>query len=304
MRDHKKFLLKSAVFILLNMFIWGWLLASKMENLVPLNNKDTETHLFTIPKNEVYDFVLMGNSHAEAFAGGESHALVESTLGMKFFSFAKRGAGILPEKIYLSYFFDQQNKTKYVVYFIDSFVMYSSKFNEKYPFDTEPYHNSVLLTMLQNGFEWHVVSDYFTSNFDPRNHPSPQPSYTCGTNALASLDQNKIYSAMSDLYSDGMNRSNFNKYAAELGDQIALSTQHGARTIFIIPPYLWSHDPGRKELLDLLRQYEKQYGIKYYDFSNSISDPDMYLDVTNHLNCKGVQYFTERFLKPIFVERI
>jgi hypothetical protein len=304
MRDHKKFLLKSAVFILLNMFIWGWLLASKMENLSPLHNKDTETHLFTIPKNEAYGFVLMGNSHAEAFAGGDSHTLVESILGMKFFSFAKRGAGVLPEKIYLSYFFKQQNTTKYIIYFIDPFVMYSPKFNEKYPFDTEPYHNSVLLNMIKNGFEWHILSDYLTSNFDPRNHPSPQPSYACGTNALESLDQNKMQMAMADLYSDGLDRSSFNKYAVELGDQISLSNQHGARTIFIIPPYVWRHDPGRNELLGILRQYEQRYGIKYYDFSNSISDPGMYIDATNHLSCKGVQYFTERFLKPIFVEKI
>jgi hypothetical protein len=304
MGDHKKFLLKSAVFILLNMFILGWLLESRMANLGLLHNRDTETHLFSIPKNEVYDFVFLGNSHVAAFSGGDSHATVESILGMKFFSFAKRGAGVFPEKIYLSYFFNQHNKTKYIVYFLDPFVMYSSKFNEKYPFDTEPYQTSVLLDMLQNGFEWHIVFDYLTANFDPRNHPSPQPSYTCGTNSLMSLDQNKMQMAMLDLYSDGMDRSHFNRYAADLSDQISLSEQQGARMIFIIPPYLWRYDPGRKELLGLLQQFEKRYGVAYYDFSNSISDPTMYTDNTNHLNCKGVRYFTERFLKPIFVERI
>ena len=221
---------------------------------------------------------------------------------MKFFSFAKPGAGVLPEKVYLTYFYDQHNKAKNVVYFIDPFAMYSPHRNEQYSFDEQPYHNTVLLALLKNHFDWDVISGYITSNLDLRRGPKPRPSYVCGTSPVITFDKSRLPNEISQIYGGGLNRSQFNKYATDLGDLINTAKEHNARVILIIPPYLWwQQDPARKILITLLEQYKVHHGIDFYDLSNSIPDLDRYADY-DHLNCKGVLYFTEKFLKPILLK--
>ena len=300
MSDRRKFLWKVAIFILLNIIFWrGWLAPARMAKLGPLNNSNTNSSLFTIPSGNMYDFVILGTSRVAVFSGGDSHASVESILGMKFFSFAKPSAGVLPEKIYLSYFFHQHNQTKNIVYFLDPFVMYSSYRNEQYPFDEEPYRNFVLLSMIQNHFNWDIISGYIKSNLDLRRSPKPRPAYVCGTKSVVSFDKSKLPNEISQIYFNGFDRSRFDEYATDLVDMVNIAKKNNAHMVFIIPPYLWwQQDPGRKHLLDLLEKYKKLYDIDFYDLSNPDEDLSMYADY-DHLTCKGVQHFTEKFLKPI-----
>jgi len=243
----------------------------------------------------------MGTSHADRLFGGtHSQSIAKSILGMSFFNLARGSAGILPEKVYLSYFFDRHNQAKRIVYFLDPSIFHSPKWNEQYSFDREPYHNSVLLALIGNHFDQSILYGYIKSNFDPRLTLNPQEPADCD-DRHTSLSQDTINQAISNYYNHGLDQSRFNQYASELANEIEMSQSHNVREIFILPPNLWVKDPGKKMLLDLLSRYKERYGVEFYDLSNSVPNPKLYSD-TSHLNCQGVQYFIEHFLKPMLID--
>ena len=301
----RKFLFRFALFVLLNvLFWWVWFTVSRSihaTQIVP-SNSTTQSHLFVIPEHKKYDLVILGSSHAERLFGGtQSQSIAQSMLGMSFFSLAKNGAGILPEKVYLYYFFERRNQAERIVYFIDPFVFHSPKWNEQYSFNYEPYRNSVLVALIGNHFDRSVLYGYIKSNFDPRRILSPQKSDDC-IDSYSSLSQDAMNQTISNYYDQGLDQSLFNTYASELADEIEISQSHNARVLFILPPNLWVTDPGKKMLLDLLQRYKEQYGIEFYDLSNSVPSPKLYSSTASHLNCQGVQYFTEHFLKSILTQ--
>ena len=72
-----------------------------------LYNKSFLSSACTAPRNEKYDFVLMGTSHTQVFY----NHVVEPIIPKKMKNLATGAAGVVPEKIFLTCFFEAKNKT-------------------------------------------------------------------------------------------------------------------------------------------------------------------------------------------------
>ncbi|TSC82303.1 MAG: hypothetical protein G01um101420_467 [Parcubacteria group bacterium Gr01-1014_20] len=302
----KRFVLKCIVFFVINL-AFVLLLYITNNNFNIYNHAITESNFLTIPQNANYDFIILGTSHARQLSVGERQRLIEEGVGMNFMNIAGSGLGILPEKIYLSYFFQRQNSVKDVVYVIDPFVFYSPQWNEEITFDNEPFRITLLSALVENRFSTNTIMGYVGNflrwppfaGFDPiwdNTSTSTLEKEVGLSNLKEAIDREH-----SALYPDGFETSNFNKYTAHLKSIIDMSKSHGARVIFIIPPTLWDFDPGKQTTKNLLINYQKSDGVGFYDLSGSLKNPKFYSD-SSHFNTKGAVYFSTYFLKQILTE--
>ena len=65
---------------------------------------------------------------------------------------------------------------------------------------------------------------------------------------------------------------------------------NNSEIIFILPPTLLDESNYKKELIGLLSEIKKSKNIKYFDFSDSIKDINLFHD-HDHLNSEGVKFF-------------
>jgi hypothetical protein len=73
---------------------------------------------------------------------------------------------------------------------------------------------------------------------------------------------------------------------------------NGSDVTFIVLPTLLGPMPGDVYMDKMLRDWKAQYGINYYDFTGTITDPTMFYN-HDHLNTKGTAYVMHQFIKPI-----
>ena len=89
---------------------------------------DWEKHPFTVGEQEDFDIVFLGSSHVRVISalweklGSETFGFPP---GLKINSFAVNGGGLLMEQAYLEHFLQKKNSTKYILFFIDPFMLYT-----------------------------------------------------------------------------------------------------------------------------------------------------------------------------------
>lgn len=280
--------------IILVPFFYFWL-----ENRYQYENWNTESNLFIIPENSSFDLLIMGTSHGRIFSRNQNHLIVEKILSKKILNISYSSGGIIPEEIFLEYFFKKGNKTKSIVYFIDPFVLYSSSWNEKF-YDlgiAEPINALFLSELFSFDINKRVIFDYFASKFTLK-WITKKPNDSLPILQTVSLNNSDIKWRINNLYPDSMNNNNFNKYANELKKVVSLSEKNNAKIVFVIPSTLFE-DPGNKQLEKLLKIFKEKYNIPYYDYSSAIKDSNLFYDI-DHLNRRGIIFFTTNYLKKIF----
>lgn len=147
----KKFISRILILIIVNIFIYSAVMYS-------LYNKSFLSSACTAPNNEKYDFILMGTSHTQGFY----NYIVEGIIPKKMKNLATGAAGVIPEKIFLSCFFQASNSTHHIVYFLDPWALYSSRWNEdNYILQQEGIELSYLFKLIENKVSTKVVFNYF-----------------------------------------------------------------------------------------------------------------------------------------------
>ena len=329
----KKFILRIFLFILTIIVTYNLI-------IYLLYGKSFLTSSCTSPKNEKYDFVLMGTSHTQVFY----KYIVEKIISIKMKNLSTGAAGIIPEKIILICFFKANNKTKQIVYLLDPWILYSRRWNEdNYILQQEGIEYSYFLKLLENNIDKKVVFNYFRDklidNFNdfirksltPKDiTPTPVPNQNLSLikkpetleNDHGVEEQTKRDMIMAQntpeeqlaidkagdklrldvLYNEGLNNKNFSKYSKHLEQVILLVKKHNARIVFIIPPTLMGKMPGSENVMKLLSRYKQDYGTNYYDLSLIMQDLIFYWD-REHLTEKGVEYFTQNYLKRILTDQ-
>lgn len=324
----KKFIIKIAILILVNIAIYNLAIYS-------LYNKSFLTSACTAPKDEKYDFVLMGTSHGQVFY---KH-IVEPIISKKMKNLASGAAGIIPQKIQLECFFQAHNKTDKVVYLLDPWILHSNRWNESnYILQQENIEYSYLVKLLENNVDSKVLFNYFRDklidNYDKfmrelltplvpivktkpviqeevKKRQNPDEEYAANeaqkreaTMAQKTPEEQKVLNAAEDkqrleiLYDQGIKKEYFNKYSKELEKVILVAKKNNAQIVFIIPPTLMGKLPGHDNTIELLAQLKKTYGINYFDLSVEMQNQDFYWD-REHLSRSGVEYFTQNYLKKI-----
>lgn len=299
----KKFWIRVLFFVAINAFIALAILLYSQRDC-GYNNINSESFLFIIQADRYYDLLMLGASHGRVFSARNNHTAVEHALKKNFLNLSKTASGLLPEKLYLDYFYKKGNKAKQLIYILDPFVFYSDRWNERsYFLEDEPFKIDFFILAVRNALKKEVLLNYFRAKFTPfwvigRKYQKVEPE----TEPLVDVDSEAVKKRINILYPAGNDQRSFSirsRYFEILGSIITQAKQNGTAVTLIFPPTLLGDLPGRDEvkrqILDVLG---KKYVFDFYDFSDVIKEPKYFMD-HDHLNRNGVLFFTENFLKPI-----
>jgi len=249
--------------------------------------------LHEIRKDKKYDVVIMGTSHARMFGVSGHRAAVSNILQKRIFSLANNGSGPLPQRLYLEKFYRDGNKAETIVYFIDPWVLYSREWNEGNHYITdEVLRLDFLVSLVQSGFDTDVIREYLRKKVSYKLFVFPIPRSLEFNEAMNENNKQNT----TNLYPDGINQKNFQRYSAEIERIISIANSHNTSILFIMPPVLMEELPGRLKTVEFLNDVSKKYKVKAYDYTNNITDRSMFLN-TDHLNKKGVLFFSQNYLR-------
>ncbi|KKQ38020.1 MAG: hypothetical protein US54_C0020G0014 [Candidatus Roizmanbacteria bacterium GW2011_GWA2_37_7] len=253
---------------------------------------ETESVLLQLGKNTQYDILIMGSSHGRLLSRNRNHEIVERVLQKKIATIAAgEGACVIPEKVFLSTFYDMQNSAKTIFYFIDPWCFYTKKYNEGYVFSNEPLDSLLLRNLESSEIDKTLIASYKEKN-EVSNEPSNNiPIVELNTTGLQDIDASGVERRILNLYNGSIPEKMNQKYQNTMEEIIQLAQNHKANLIFIIPPTLYK-DPKYEKLLQLLQEYERKYRNPIVDMSESITDVSLYYHY-DHLNSNGVEVFME-----------
>lgn len=266
-------------------------------------NWNTESNGLIMPRGRDVGMLMLGTSHGRTFSRFSNHQRVEKLLGCDIVNLSRGGgAGVVPMLMDLKWFFDLGNRAKVVVYFIDPWVLYSSTWNENnfslncYFFKEEPFSFDYALRVLKSGGK-RAVAKYVREKLRIEWLFYKAVSEPIDNGQVKFRDYDLIKRRMAALYDESLSEENFRKYSASLEELVEITTSHGSRLVFVIPPTLLTKEPGQDRLISFLEYLKSKYAISLFDFSESISDCKLYSD-HDHLNTQGLIVFTKKYLHP------
>ncbi len=299
----KKFYIKAFMFVMINILM-AWIsieIIHYFENRYHYHNWETDSDLLIMPIHKSVDLLIMGSSHARIFTRDKNHLRVEKILNKSMVDVGKGGGegGIVTNLVMLNYFYDQEDTAKQIVYFMDAWPFFTSKWNEKSYFLTnEPINEDLFRLCLKYHVDKDVMLNYFKSKYTIDWLERRPNTREINNDILQDVSQEAIQKRLASLYIEPYDEQVFNHYAALLEEVVRLAQAHHAKLTFIFPATLLDDNRGKDKVLKLLSTFKTKYGTDYYDYSDVIQDHTLFYD-HDHLNTKGVVYFTEKYLKPL-----
>jgi len=302
------FLRRAAIFGGIGLVLYAGLYASA-ESLV--RSHADRNRFFRIATTEptTFDYVIMGASHAAVFDYQDMNAQLEQATGARILNLAEVGSGVTMSRVLLDYFFTRHS-TQAVVYVLDSFIFYSTEWNEdrlrdaslfvRAPFDpglfrvlmNEPSARATAFEYL-GGFPKINNKDRFAADTFPDAGARFERSYR----PVPQVDRQRI----SYLYPEQVDAALFERYLAEFEALVRSVRDRGARFIVIRPPI---PERVRQQLPDedgfdkTLRGRLAPLGVEWHDFSRVSNDEKFFYD-TDHLNRQGALNFVEQHLAAV-----
>lgn len=296
----KTFFLQFTCFWLLFLLLGYFFVFATEHFTTSYTRDDAHANLVYIAKQKTYDVVFLGSSHAiTVFGNKKTYKDTSAILHKKYLTLANAGSGVLPQKIYLDYFFAEKNKTTYVVYLLDPWALYYRQWNEEnYFVAEEAFRIRFLSLLLTHPFDRQVPIEYIRNKFTYLRF-IPEQKIKQKILSKKDITPDLIAKTLHHYYPRHPEEKNFQHYSVILEDMIKLAKKNNSQVIFIIPPTLLAKNlPGIEEEKKLLNKLQHKYDVHFYDYSSAITDPSLYLDM-DHLNRQGADLFTEKFVKPI-----
>lgn len=268
-------------------------------------NSQTESNTLIIKEKQQYDLMFMGISHARNFSRHGNHELVEQLLGKKIINIGQGGGicGINEQLFYLDYFYSKGN-TADTIFLILTPPMLTS---ETLPvssatFDSEVFDLSFFFRYLwfdtENKQERMV--QYVQSKLQSK-WIKTKPNYSVvKKDSLTGIDLAAISKGMKIAHGETISKERFEKSCVAIKKIINKARTNNSTIVMIIPPALFGKWPEHDLVVNFARTLKQEQNVAFYDFSESVLSPNYYYD-HHHLNTKGVKYFTELYLKPLFV---
>ena len=300
----RKFLIKVAVFCLLNLVVLFSVLLffSGRNRDIRLDVSDTESNLLASGANEHYGVAFLGTSRGRVFSRDRNHQMVEAILGRRLINLAKGGGGgLMPAKVHLAHFFSRGNRVDHIFYLVDPWVFFSAINNENNTFflRDEPFELSILLQLIADRFplsalfsylqmiavdDWQTISRY------------AGPGLTSGT--LSLIDELKLEKAR-EHYLELYVKKSFVRYCRFVDTSNELARKNGSRITYIMLPLLIPDFPGIAEVdLKLKSAALSNSHVTYFNLAAAMQDRHFYYDHM-HFNKKGISYFTKNVIDPI-----
>lgn len=298
-----RFFVRLLCFVAINM-VFALLYIVITQSRYHYTNADTEAHLYIIPRNQHYDLLIAGASHARALSSAQNHSRLEKILSRKILNISKTAAGVLPEEMYLSYFYELGNSTTDILYVVDPFVFYSARWNEQdYFLEDEPLRPDFLALAIRRQLPWPLLANYIRSKFTPFWITGYQPDRSATRlKGLTAVDPVAVEKRMAILYPNGVDPARFGQYRPYLERIIQTAAAHRARLTFVFLPTLLGSLPGMEQTKTALADLARQYKFTVADLSTAVKDPVFFGD-HDHLNTPGVALVAKSYLVKIFDNR-
>jgi len=213
----RKFILKTGIYsVLLTMLIF--LLIRQYSSGVEkktFRNYDIETNLFLISKNQQYEYVFMGISHARNFSQHKNHLRIEKLLGGRILNLGRGGGlvGTAAEHSYLRYFYSMGNQTDKLIYILSPPMLFSENLEQNpNAFQDEPFKPGFFFLYLTSNGKNVAQQLYFYlySKMKKRyKHLAPWSADSL-THSLSAIDTIAINEGLKLAYPGGLDQEGIN----------------------------------------------------------------------------------------------
>lgn len=301
----KRFLTKILIlfFIVWILSILSALILSIIVKNRNFNNSNTESNLLHLKKDQHYDVLIMGISHARNLARDGNHFRIEKILNKDIVNIGQGDAacGVNEQLFYLNYFYHKGNRADTVLYILSTPLLYADYLNKaSNTFIKEPFTFDFLIQYIKFRSRNKIqrIQNYIFSKLDTRWIKMKPSLSRRNDHQLLILDSNEVSKGFDLAYLDGIDSSIFRKNCQVIDATISFVQSRKSTIILILPPALFGKWKGHAEVLNFCQEMSKKYGIQYYDFSECILEPKYYYD-HHHLNTEGIELYGQKFLKPI-----
>jgi hypothetical protein len=249
-----------------------------------------------------FDTVILGASHAMPLGYGDFNQKLEAASAGKVMSLSMEGAGVVPNRLVLDYFFSR-HETKQVVFFADSFGFYSRQWNEDRLDDSvlarAPFDPALVETLARYPWAQRLILPYvsgFTKinnqkRFESDRSEAELTKFEKTYRPIPQIDKQRT----AYLYPAGADKAALQRYLGELDALSDLAAEHGARLVLVKPPT----PPRFRDVLPeepafdaAIERFAAERNLIFRDFSTLLPDDANYFD-TDHMNPTGVQGFID-----------
>ncbi len=302
-----RFIIKILLFLVIvtGIIYVGGEVASRKAKSREYYNFNTEENVIITPKNEHFDFVILGLSHARNFSRHNNHKRVEEILNRTFINLGKGGGkgNIANQYVYFKYFLSRGNTAEHIYYFLSMPMFFAKRLDENaftYQYEVlEPcFFYQVLTGPDVNKGE--KLYSYVRSKFDKRWRKGYGPwSEKSRDIVLEKVDSAKIEHGFKLAYVDGLEFDTFEKNKGLMKETLELARKNNIGITFIVTPSTFGQWPGHEEVMQFMDELKKGYGTNVYDFSNVYLGQKQYFYDHHHLNTDGVVKFTREYFKSV-----
>jgi hypothetical protein len=301
------FLRRAALFTGIGLVLYAGLYAAAEALVYRYAERNRFFTIRTAP-SDTHDYVIVGASHAAVFDYEDMNARLEQLTGARVLNLAEVGSGVVVNRLLLDYFFERQT-TAAVVYVLDSFVFYSSEWNEDRLRDTSlftraPFDPALAALLLQTPGGRLAALDYVAGfskinnpdRFEPDVFPDAGTRFERAYRPIPQIDQTRI----EYLYPGAVEPEHLERYLTAFEGLVGDVLDRGARLIVVRPPIparVRKQLAGEAAFDEQLRARLARYDVEWHDFSAVANDEKFFYD-TDHLNREGVMNFFEGYLAP------
>jgi len=300
-RDVRRFIIRAGMLAIVNIAL-AWAALWATGSYRSYAQWETDSILYATPRNTPFDFVSLGTSRTRIFSEFKAnHDFIVNDLGLRFLNMAiPFGGGILPERLFLENFFDRGNGAKAVVLFLDPFVLFSDRLNREHRFVYyEPFRMRFMAKLIANRFPAERLMTYVRSKFGRywfERGPLVKDRDVRVVD-VAHADPAALRKRMENLYPEGLNPSNFERYSREVVRILDMAGSHGSRSFVVILPTLLGEEPGHGKTLAFLEQCRAQHPFTLCDWSKTMQEARFFAD-HDHLNHEGFKHMARTLLLP------
>lgn len=301
-----RFILKILLFVFLFVslvFTITKLFSSKVERY-NFENYNTEENLVITPKNQNFDYVFLGLSHARNFSRHENHQRVEDILDISFLNYGKGGGkgNVANQHIFLKNFLKKGNTTNNILYIISMPMMFAERLDKNsFTLDNEIFDLGFFMRFLFGpGInKKEKLYSYLRSKYKPKWNKNKPYSAKINEKILVEFDTLKIQSGFKLAYVNGLEHNTFERNKEVIKKTIELAKNNNIKLSFIVTPSTFGKWPGHDIVCNFLDSLKLESNIEVYDFSSIYLHKYEYFYDHHHLNTNGVVSFSKDYLKAI-----
>ena len=277
---------------------------SKIVDNRTFENDETLSNLLVFEKGDTFDLAIMGISHAREFSDYDNHSTVEKNLGKKMLNLGMGHGlcGMNEQVFFLKYAYLQDVHIDTLVFIISPPLIYSDNLNHAAKtFKLEPFRPKFLYEYLKYDADNKAerIFVYLRSKLSPEwltHYPKLRPKME---RKLTHFDSTVVSRGFEAAFKNGIDDSIFNKNSRMVEQLIVLAKEHNTEVVLMITPALFGKWWGHDNTISLCAQLKEKYGISYFDFAETIFNPELYHD-HHHLNSEGLDLFTRTYMQEVF----